>query len=126
MAITATITASVKTAGGTAGPLTAVIPPVVSTNAVNINTTVNVPAGFTALTSTAGAPLLGSACLTNATGIWFIPPSGSTSCAMAFATTASSMVTAQFPTPAFISGGFTLANVGVCLSAATTLQIIVV
>lgn len=125
MALTATMNASVKTAGGTGGPLTVIIPPQVETNGVNINMTVNLPAGFTTLAGVTGSTILGNLyTLASISGMWLIPPSGSTAANVFWGgpTTLSQVGTA--PRPVYLSGGFTTTNGGVSLSAATTFQII--
>lgn len=129
MPIVNTLNISLKSSGAAGGPVITQVPTHQNSTSLDIRWTGDVAAGFTPLVSTSGAPILGAACLgstaTPARGILIFAESGTTASNVAWNTAANGTPVGALPAPVLITGGLTLANVGLCLSAATRLTVVV-
>ena len=121
MAVVATMNASLARSGTIGGSETITVPTVTASTALEFSQTVNLPAGSTSLSA-----IIGAGTLTGITGMWLAPAAGTTASSVGWgATPAGGIIVGAFPTPVHLSGGFTISGVGVCLSAATTVQIVI-
>lgn len=122
MSITTLMNATVNSSGATGGPIQMKIPTVTSNAALDLRGTFQIPANtFVTLTS-----LFGQATLTGASYMWLLP-TGTTVCNCYYGQVGTMALIQTGTIPAMVSAGLTTpANVGICLSAANSYEIVIV